>query len=418
MSKWNRIALAAICVVIVLLIATDQRPDDTSIRTALVVIVLGLSAGLDLLLLRHQRSNTPRAASLLLPACVASFLALCTVSALWAVEPLRTLQINLLAWALFLCWFTVKLWVDHQPIAKTIEVLRWISIAVVAFTVLLCSEVASDQYIHHYLVNDVGMSMSIPNYYEATGERIQVLLQFLSQHMATISYLFWPTLMAVYLTFGRLRFFAMLAFSAMTAYAVWNSDNQTAMISLIVGTVSFVAALILPRLTIYLVGFGWFLATLAIMPITYYVHDTLQLQLNPHIPSSGQARFPIWHEVAQRVQESPYWGHGVVSLQALVQSGRGFLGEHAHSHNVFMQTWYETGFLGALALLSCGIVLLIRLYRYPRGLVCYGVATLVTLTLSFATTAWEIWVPWHLGIVAFTGLILLSTDRIALDGEE
>lgn len=418
MTNWGRIALATICVAIVLLIATDQRPDDTSIRTTLIVIVLGLSAGLDLLVLRRERSSSTRATDLLLPAFVAGFLVLCSVSTFWAVEPVRTFQITSLAWALFFCWYTARLWVDRQPVARTIEVTRWISIAMIAFTLLLCSEIKTDQYIHRYLVNEIGMSMSIPNYYALDSERIDVLLQFLSQHMATVSYLFWPVLMAVYLTFGRLKVIAMLSFSAMTAYAVWNSENQTAMVSLILSTLSFVAALLLPRLSIYLAGFGWFLATMAIIPITYYIHDTLQLQLNPHIPSSGQARFPIWYEVAQRVQESPYWGYGVVSLQALGQSGKGFIWEHAHSHSVFVQSWYETGLIGALTLFSCGLVILIRLYRYPRELICFGLATLVTITVSFTTTAWEIWVPWHLGVVALIGIILLLTDRIALSDRD
>ena len=418
MSKWGRVALAAICAIMVLLLATDQRPDDTSIRTSLVVILLGVSAGIDLLLFRHQRSAYSRTDGMVLPLFMAGFLLVCSASALWAVEPQRTLEITGLAWLLFLCWLTVRLWADRQSVKRVTMVTRWICVAILAFAVLLCSEVLTDQYIHRYLVNDIGMSMSIPNYYDTAGDRIRVLLQFLSQHMATLSYLFWPTLLAIVLTFGKSRFIFMFAFSVLTAYAVWNSDNQTAMLSLCLGAALFALAWQLPRLAIGVAAVTWIAATIAIVPLTYVVHDVLQLQLNPHIPASGQARFPIWYEVASRVGEQPYIGHGVVSLQALVLSGNGFLGEHAHAHNVFLQTWYETGILGSLLLLACALVLLVRLYHYPRRFVCYGVATLATVSISFVTTAWELWVPWHLGAVALAGSLFLLTDRIILQKTE
>lgn len=414
MSKRGRVALALICVIMVLLVATDRRPDDTSIRTALIVILLGASAGLDIILFRHQRSGYSRTGSTILPFFMAGFLVVCSASASWAIEPLRTLEIMGLAWLLFLCWFTVRLWVEQQSIPQTILVTRWISIAILAFTILLCSEITTDQLIHRYLVNDVGLTMSIPNYYETASNRINVLPQFLSQHMGTLSYLFWPTLMAIYLTFGRLKLVTMFAFSALTAYAAWSLDNQTAIVSLCLGAVFFVLAWRLPRVAASLAAIAWISATLAIVPLTYVVHDVLQLQLDPRIPASGQARFPIWHEVASRVGDNFYFGHGVASLQALVLSGNGFLGEHAHAHNVFLQTWYESGLLGSLLLLGCGLVLVEKLYRYPNGLVCYYLACMATVSVSLVTTAWELWVPWHLGLLTLMGLIILLTNHIAI----
>lgn len=413
-SKWTGVVLAAIFTVMFLLIATDQRPDDTSIRTALVVILIGMSAGLDLLLFRHLSSGRSRTDSKILPLSIAGFLAVCSASALWAVDSQRTLETTGLAWLLFLCWLTVRHWVELQSVSRLVSMTRWTCILILAILVLLSSEIATNQYIHRYLVNDVGMSMSIPNYYDTNGDQIKVLLQFLSQHMATLSYLFWPTLLGIFLTFGKSRFIFMSAFSVLTAYAVWNSDNQTAMLSLCVGAAFLVLAWKLPRSTVILAATVWVVATIAIVPLTHVVHDVLQLQFNPLIPASGRARFPIWFEVANRVGEHPYTGHGVVSLQSLVLSGHGFLGEHAHAHNVFLQTWYETGLLGSLLLLMCALVLLRRLYQYPRGFVCIGTAAMVTLSISFATTAWELWVPWHLGAVTLAGSLFLLVDRIIL----
>jgi hypothetical protein len=414
-SRWRSISMTVAALAIFSLISTDRRPDDTSIQVALAAGALGLFASTDILVSQAWRQPSLVRASWLLPGLVAGFLVLCTLSAFWAVEPPRTLEVMAFAWALFVAWLALRFWTDRHPISEVKALLRWVCLSVFALSALIAFEVASNQYIHHYLVNSLGMSMSIPNYYTSVDGYTYVRAQFLSQHMGTLSYLFWPILLAIKLTFGRGNVLYMSLFVFLTVYSVFYSINETSMLSLFLGTLAFISALLSPRITTALTAMIFSLATFASVPLVYLAHDTLQLHLNSGIPPSGQARIPIWFAVATFVDERLYFGHGVVHLRALLNSGQGFIGEHAHGHNMFLQTWYEVGMLGSLFIISLGLVFLRQLYGLSSKMICFGIAGFVTVTMSLATTAWELWVPWHLGLLAFVAMIVTLLNRISLE---
>lgn len=403
---WNKTSAILVALAIMALIATDRRPDDTSIQVALAAGALGVFAAIDLSVSRPWKQSILLNSNWILPGLVIGFLAICTLSSAWAGEPGRTLEVMAVAWLLLIAWVALRVWVIPQPISSIKTLLRWICISILALSFLLCSEVASNQYIHGYLVNSLGMSMSIPNYYIVNEAHIEISPQFLSQHVGTLSYLFWPVLFAIYLSFGRWKMLYMVAFVLVTAYSVLGSINETAMLALGCGAVAFIAAFLLPRTSILLTGATFGLMVLAMVPLAYVAHDILQLQTNAHIPPSGQARIPIWYNVANAFWERPFFGHGVVHLQALLHNGQGFIWEHAHSHNVFLQTWYEVGAFGSVGILLIGLTFLKLLYGLPRSTISFGVAGFVTVVISLTTTAWELWVPWHLGLLALVAMIV------------
>lgn len=411
-SAWSKSSMAILAGVMLCLISTDRRPDDTSIQVALAAAAIGLFACIDLFLNRTWSHIESSHRDWLSPLLVAAFLAICTLSALWAGEPLRTVEVMALAWTLFLAWFTLRIWTGQQPTSKVESLLVWISLSFLAFALLLFSEVASNQAIHHYLVNEFGMEMSIPNYYIVTDTHITVVPQFLSQHAGSLSYLFWPILLAMTLCFGKLKYLFIFSFASLSAYSIFFSINETAMLGLSLGAVAFIAALALPRIAIIISAVSFGFVVLAIVPLTYLAHDYFQLQSSPYIPTSGQQRISIWLEVANFVGERLFFGHGVVHLQALLGNGLGFLGQHAHSHNFFLQTWYEVGLSGTAFILLVGLNFLKSLWNLPRMFVCFGVAGFSTVVVSLTTTAWEIWVPWHLGLLTLVAMVTTLIKRL------
>lgn len=411
-SLWNKYAAPVTACLILLIVATDQRPDDTSGRTTVAAIAIGVFALADLLFKRNL-SNVRHPNTLWsLPAAVILFLTLCTVSAAWAGEPVRALGVMVVAWVAFFAWLILQNWAYLRSLKEIESLLRCICAVFIVFVVLVDSETATSQSIHEYLVNSLGMDMSIPNFYVGTNGHISVSMQFLAQHVATISYLFWPMLLAIYLTFGKARFFVCAIFSMLTIYALFFSINETAMLAMTLSSAAFLLALILPRTTVILTGLAFGFLSLAVVPLANLAYQIFQLQLNLHIPPSGQARFHTWFNVASSVPEQLFLGHGVVHLRTLLYNGQGFIWEHAHSHNVFLQTWYEVGLIGALLIFMIGTTFLVSIYRSPRTIVCFAVAAFVAITLSFATTAWELWVPWHLGLIAILAQITTLIGRI------
>lgn len=416
-SVWNRISFVVVALAMLVAIATDQRPDDTSIRVALAAGALGLLAVIDLSLCRTQTQPTTAGSQWLLTGLVFVFLSICTLSSSWAGDPLRTLEIMAEAWGLFIAWLAIRVWAYQQPISEVRRLLRLICISMLALTALLFSEVASDQYIHDYLVNSLGMTMSIPNYYIVTKTNIMVSPQFLAQHTGTLCYLYWPMLLAIYVSFRGWKAIGMTALTLLTIYSVFNSVNETAILALAMGFLAFATAFMLPRTALVITAAFFSLAVLAMVPLTYVAHDFLELHVSPNMPASGQARIQVWYRVANSVWERPFFGHGVVHLQSLLDSGRGFIFEHAHSHNVFLQIWYEVGVVGSAVILLIGLVFLKQLSYLPNRVICFGVAGFVTVIINLTTTAWELWVPWHLGLLTLVAMIVTLLDRAVSDNQ-
>ena len=71
-----------------------------------------------------------------------------------------------------------------------------------------------------------------------------------------------------------------------------------------------------------------------------------------------------------------------------------------HSHNVFLQTWYELGAIGAFLFLlaGCGVIGLIA--RLPAAAQSFILAQFATF-FAIAAFSWGVWQSW---LMALTGL--------------
>jgi O-antigen ligase len=74
----------------------------------------------------------------------------------------------------------------------------------------------------------------------------------------------------------------------------------------------------------------------------------------------------------------------------------------AHSHNVYLQTWYETGAVGAALLLLSGLLIVRELAQAPQRAQPYLYSTFATCAL-LGGTSFGLWQPWFMasfGLVA------------------
>src|SRR4029450_11808593 len=78
-----------------------------------------------------------------------------------------------------------------------------------------------------------------------------------------------------------------------------------------------------------------------------------------------------------------------------------------HSHNGYLQTWYEAGAVGATLLLAFGLLVLRSLAAAPTGAQPYLYASFVACALM-GGSSFSLWQPWFmaaLGLAAvFAGL--------------
>jgi O-antigen ligase len=138
-----------------------------------------------------------------------------------------------------------------------------------------------------------------------------------------------------------------------------------------------------------------------------------KLYTSPWLFRSAQERVVFWGYTSEQVAKAPLLGVGISATRvyhktkgganAPLAPGSEFRLETGwHSHNAYLQAWYETGAIGAVLLLAIGILVL-------RSFAAAGEAAQPFLWSTFGACAlmagssfslWALWFLATLGMVA------------------
>jgi O-antigen ligase len=90
-----------------------------------------------------------------------------------------------------------------------------------------------------------------------------------------------------------------------------------------------------------------------------------------------------------------------------------------HSHNDYLQTWYETGAVGALMLLVIGLLVLSSLARSSMQVQPYLYASFATSAL-LGGMSFSLWQPWFMASFGLTAVFAMlgwaMADRSSAQG--
>src|SRR5262245_8222127 len=174
----------------------------------------------------------------------------------------------------------------------------------------------------------------------------------------------WPALAALALVASRRRrAFLLGVVFAVSAAGIALSQHQSSQIGLALSLIAFPLAWHWPKGTIRGIAVLWCLAFALVIPLDFAAYKA-GLHMSPWLPDSARARVILWEYTAERTLEHPWLGIGADSTHALKPAAKvrpdGFIfprssGEHAH--NIFLQTWYELGLVGAILLALAGAAL-------------------------------------------------------------
>ena len=150
-----------------------------------------------------------------------------------------------------------------------------------------------------------------------------------------------------------------------------------------------------------------------------------------NIPLTAQQRLLIWQATLERIAEKPFFGHGVNAAPTWLEtyaSRPEFLEQLSpelinhriipnHPHNMAMQIWAETGFIGA----ALGTILLVMAGRkLPRpetlsGGVKIAAAGLFGTAISYFAVSYSVWDEsyWASIAIILSGIIVLHKVRTA-----
>lgn len=299
-------------------------------------------------------------------------------------------------------------------------------IGILVGAAFLLIEILSGQWIKRTVFNLLPWIRPDPKHVIVTDGRVtRIGAYVLNRSFAVLCLSLWPALMIARasLPAPAARLVAGLLV-ACTTIGIFASVHETSMLAIAFSALAFAGMVVAPRIMRPLIVAGWIAATLAIVPIA-----SLSFQAGLHqaqwLPETGRNRIILWGVTAQKVREAPLLGIGVAATKELneraqptAEKPKGFtypLSTGRHSHNIFMQTWYELGAVGAVLLLIVGLLLLHRLSRLPDRHQPYAWAgfTAAVITGAFNWGMWQTWFMAAFGIWAVLTALALERQRRA-----
>ena len=346
------------------------------------------------------------------------------INASWSLAPSSACASVALYFALVVtCFLTID-----ALYASSLGVLRvlalGICIGVACGAMFLLFEVLSNQAVHRLLMSQVPMLRT--NAPEAQSEAgwVTFLPQYILNRSATaVSLCLWPTLLMI----GQIeaeRWKKVLLYAGVAAgvLAIMGSDHETSKLACLGGALTYIVFLVSPvsarRLTIA----GWIVATLLVVPLSSLAYSQ-EVYRAWWLPDMARHRIVIWGYTTEQLAHAPVFGVGIATPRVLNERTRDTSepapGSHyrrstkAHSHNIYLQTWFETGAVGAGMLLVLGLLVLRSLQAAAAGARPYLHAAFVTSALVGASS-FSLWAPWFMA--SFALAIILASVGAALAG--
>lgn len=226
-----------------------------------------------------------------------------------------------------------------------------------------------------------------------------------------------PAVLPLLWTAGRAgwrdRALCLLAAIALMAVTL-ASESGAAKLGLMVLIATCVFARLAPRLALTMVAIG-FTLTMATAPLIGEIAErVMPAGLHQRLADShSRARVDIWLTFGEVIRQHPLVGSGFGATAALdshpvarfVSEPRKAMLAVGHPHNAPIQTWAETGFIGAALLWFAGLATLARL----RGLSASQLAPCLGLfaaAFSIASVGHGAWQGWWIASLALAAALL------------
>lgn len=410
-ARWLELAAAA------LLATVLMAPRAAQAVVAILAILLVTVS------LRQQDWQWPRlrdAPALVL--ALGTFGVYIAFNAFLAVDKLEAFGKVLYFWVLLLCGFLASRAIGGIDSDGLRRIGRGAMIGIAIAAALLMVEVIFDQPLKTLLFKLVPGARIAPKHLQTMqGELVGINSYVLNRNVGVLSLALWPALLLMrsYLARGAMVA-ASVALAIVTTFAVFQSEHETSMLALIFSGIAFAGMVYAAPVMRKLILAGWLVATLLVVPIAMLAYSA-GLHQASSIPQTGRNRIILWNVTAYEVMNQPILGIGVASTKELDEKaastakqpeGHGYpLRTGRHAHNVFMQTWYELGAIGALLLAAIGALLLRWIGALPTMASAYGHAAFVAAVLVGAFS-WGMWQTWFMAAYGIWALLLLLAVTI------
>ncbi|KWT64148.1 Lipid A core - O-antigen ligase [Hyphomicrobium sulfonivorans] len=349
-------------------------------------------------------------------ATLALFVGYVFLSATWADVPAMPLEKAVLAAGTVAAVWMMCALIRQETRANIIHMGEGVFLGVVIGTLFLLEEHLSQQAIKIAVFNSLGFQPGqlkpVEYFYWDKGALIEIEPNDLVRNLTGVGVYLWPAIAAVLGVWRRpMNFYAAVALFVIAAAAIMISNHAASQLALIAGVIVFAIASRSLLWARRCVAAGWLIACFAVIPLALGAYKA-NLQQIDALGSSVQARLIIWKFTAEKTFENPWFGVGanmtrvigpeLEKTAVIVGNDRWPHRLSIHAHNMYLQTWFELGAVGAVLLAAIGLAILSAIARLDRRVQRYALATfaLTAAVLTSSYGMWQVWLIGTLGVAA------------------
>ncbi len=361
---------------------------------------------------------------------LAVFLGYAFLSATWAMEPAVSLLITFLAILVAGGTLALMRLLADETRPQLLHMGEGLWIGLLVGLCYLFIEIVGGQSIKLWVYNALSLSPTdLPHaeYFGWNGTKLTFISpEDLSRNMVPAALFLWPAVMAAIGTLTRRTGLLVASFMVgLAGVVIMLSNHQSSQLAFVAGLAAFGAAHVAVRLTGRVVVAGWVIACLAVLPSALIAHR-LDLHNAAWLQGSARHRIIIWNYTAEHVLQAPWFGVGARTTYVLGPLLEKRMSEtepderfertlSAHSHSVYLQTWFELGLIGATLLTLLGLAVLQAIRSLARPLQPYAYATFVSVA-AMAASSYGMWQIWFVSMFGFAAaLFVLGASLIARD---
>ncbi len=334
-----------------------------------------------------------------------AFLFYAGLSGLWAREPQSALLMALMAVLVAAGSLVLAQLLRTEPHQSALHIGEGLWIGLLVGLLYTIAETGSGQAIKMWAYNTLHLGpndLNPPRYFTwANGRVIAIHRDDLSRNVVPIPLLIWPALMAAtVLPRGRWRIAICAALIVLGLTAVFMGANATAKLALLVGLLAFAVAHYSTQVARFALSLAWIASCLGVVPAVLLAR-ALDLQNASWLPLSAKLRVTIWDAIARLIPNRPILGVGAdmtYSINPTMQEAPQEVATWAgipitHPHNVYLQTWYELGLVGAVLLMAFGLLLLRQISHLgpAQRPFAFALFAAAAMQISFSYNMWQIW---------------------------
>lgn len=306
---------------------------------------------------------------------------------------------------------------------------RWGQVAAAAFVLVLLYLLFEELTFHlvkRTVFNLLPFTRPDEKHIQLEGSFVKNIYLYVSNRsMAAMTLSLWAVLLWImqgnlWPSLQRYRWPASIVLVAMAAFAISRSQHETSAITLAFSLLAVGLWLLSRKAALVLVGAAWVTSTMLIIPMAKEAYTHQKLHLAPWLPDTARHRIIIWGYTAEQVPKAPFLGVGIESGKVLdARAKHEQPPDHlyprrtgTHSHNVYVQTWYELGAVGAVLICALGLSLLWSIGRLSERLQPYALATFVSAA-AMISSSYGMWQPWFMASFGISALLFLVAAELA-----